>query len=111
MSDLTMSDMEMLLVRPCDGAPPGVEEQIAEWTAAHDGLILMATAAGSLIVALPQALKEQLRAHPLVGFVGGVNLQDDGRAARALKQRFAENAARQLVQRHARESKAGRAEP
>ena len=43
--------------------------------------------------------------------VQGVNLQDDGRAARALKQRFAENAARQLVQRHARESKAGRAEP
>jgi hypothetical protein len=104
-----MSEMEMLLVRPRDGAPPGVDEQIAEWTATHDGLILMATAAGSLVVALPRAHKEQLRAHPLVGFVGGVTLQGDGKAARALKQRFAENAARQLVQRHAPASAEGRA--
>jgi len=89
--------LESFLVRPVDNAPEGVLETLAEQVSLIGGLVLMATGAGSLVVALPHGGKERLTAHPHVALVGGVTLQPDGKAARALQERFVRNAARQLV--------------
>lgn len=90
---------EMFLVRARDGSPPDTNGLIAEFVANVGGLILMATGADSLIVALPSEAKPALEAHEFVGFVGGIGLDEEGKAARELKALFATNAARQLVER------------
>jgi hypothetical protein len=89
--------LESFIVRPSQDAPDGVLERLAEQVNLMGGLVLMATGSGSLVVALPRGGKERLSADPHVALVGGVTLQPDGRAARALQERFAMNAARQLV--------------
>ena len=92
-----LSDVELLLVRAKEGAGPGANEDLAEWVALRGGLVLMATGGDSLIVALSREAKEALQAHPLVELASGVELDDDGKGARALKGLFAANAARQLA--------------
>jgi hypothetical protein len=90
--------MELFLVRARDHAPDDASQDIADHAARHGGLILMATESGSLIIGMPPGTgKETLERHPQVGFVGGVTLNDRARGARALKQQFAINAARQLA--------------
>lgn len=96
---MDVPNVEMFLVRAREPKPTDANERIAEHVARHGGLVLMATAGESLFVALPNGGKEVLEACPLVGFVGGVRFDGDGKAARALKQCFALNAARQLVSR------------
>lgn len=90
---------EMFLVRAGESAPDDASERIAEHVARLGGLILMATAGGSLIVAMPPRGKEALEVCPLVGFVGPVQLSGGGKAARALRSRFAASADRQLAAR------------
>jgi hypothetical protein len=87
----------MFLVRAREGAPADAPETIAEYLSLRGGLVLMATAGASLIVAMPAGGKEVLERHELVGFVGGIVLDDEGKAARHLKALFALNAAKQLV--------------
>jgi hypothetical protein len=89
--------MDMFLVKAVDGSPPQAVEEIAEYAARHGGLVLMATAAGSLIVGMPADGKDTLERHPFVGFVGGVVLDESKPGARALRHTFALNAARQLA--------------
>jgi hypothetical protein len=89
----------MFLVRAHDAAPAQAVEEIAEYAAQHGGLVLMATAAGSLVLGMPPGGKDVLERHPQVGFVGGVALDSSKPGARALHQQFALNAARQLVGR------------
>jgi hypothetical protein len=91
--------MEMFLVRPGDTTPSQAIEEIAEYAAQHGGLVLMATTAGSLILGMPPGGKEVLERHPYVGFIGGVTIDESKPGARALRQRFALNAARQLAAR------------
>ena len=90
-------DVELLLVRAKEGAGPGANEELAEWVALRGGLVLMATGGESLIVALSREGKDMLQAHPLVELAGGVELDDEGKGARALKGLFAANAVRQLA--------------
>ena len=91
-----MNGVEMFLVRPRAGLADA-NQQIADHAARHGGLILMATQGGALIIGMPPGGKDVLESHPLVGFCGGVSLDRDGKGAEALRQRFAMNAARQLV--------------
>lgn len=91
---------ELFLVRPKDGqAGPEMARRLQEFVARHGGLVLMATAGGSFIVGMPPGGKEALQACPLLSFVGGVQLDAQGKAARALKKHFALNAVRQLLAR------------
>jgi hypothetical protein len=92
-----LDSMETLFVRLADDAPPDGAERIADQVAVLGGLVLMATGRGSLIVALPRDAKDAIAQHTLVSLVGGVTLSNEGKAARALQQQFALNAARQLV--------------
>ena len=71
--------------------------RLGELVAQLGGLILMATSGGALIVTLPRGAKERLESSPLVGFIGPVHLAGESKAARALRSRFAMNAARQLA--------------
>jgi hypothetical protein len=89
--------LESFLVRPSADAPDGILETLAEQVSLMGGLVLMATGGGSLVAALPRGGKERLSAHPHVDLVGGVTLRPDGRAARALQERWALNAAQQLA--------------
>lgn len=91
--------MDMFLVRARDDAPAQAIEEIAEYAAQHGGLVLMATAAGSLVLGMPPGGKDVLERHPQIGFVGGVALDPSKPGARALHQQFALNAALQLVGR------------
>jgi len=91
--------IETLIVRPQAGAPPTAKEEIAEFAAGHGGLVLMVTAGDALVLALPHEAKERIEGHPLVGFVGGINLDEEASGARGLKRIFAANAARQLEDR------------
>jgi hypothetical protein len=90
-------EMEMFLVRPKVESSTDAYEQIGEYVARHGGLVLMATSGGSLFVAISRGGKETLQACPQVGFVGGVHFDGDSKAARALKKRFALNAAKQMA--------------
>jgi glycosyltransferase involved in cell wall biosynthesis len=91
---------ELFLVRPSEGQQgPEVARRLREYLARHGGLLLMATAGGSFIVGMPPGGKEVLKSCPLVGFVGGVQLDGQGKAVRALKKHFALNAVRQLLAR------------
>jgi len=94
-----LGDIEMFLVKPAPGSGPEGAERIAEFASLRGGLILMATADGSLILAMPQGSKEPLEQHPLTVFVGGIGLEEDGKGAKALKKLFATNAAKQLIAR------------
>ena len=91
--------MEMFFVRPVAGSGPRQREQIAEFAALLGGVVLMATGSGALVLGMPAGQKDALAAHGLVAFVGGVNFNEDGPGVAALRQRFALNAARQLVAR------------
>lgn len=91
---------ELFLVRPADGrAGPEVPRLLQDYVARHGGLVLMATAGGSFIIGMPPGGREVLQACPLLSFVGGVQLDAQGKAARALKKHFALNAVRQLLAR------------
>jgi hypothetical protein len=89
--------LETFFVRAAPNAPADANEQIAERVLLAGGLVLMATGAGSLIVALPREAKDSLSANPLVGLVGGVTLDENAPGAKALRQEFARNAERQLA--------------
>ncbi len=97
----TPGDPQMFLVRARGQAPFDANQQITEYVSAHGGLVLMTTATGALIVAMGQGGKELLERHPSIAFVGGVVLDPSGKAVRALRQRFARNAAIQLAVRAA----------
>jgi hypothetical protein len=88
--------LETYLVRPAAGVPDDANERIAEQVLLSGGLVLMATGAGSLIVALSREAKDRLAASPLVGLVGGVTLDASAPGAKALRQQFSRNAERQL---------------
>ncbi len=92
-------DDELFLVRPVLGAPADAVPRIERHAASLGGLVLLRTGRGALVVTLPPGGKEELERSTLVGFVGGITLDDDTDAARGLKKAFARNA---LDQMHAR---------
>lgn len=92
-----MSDLEMFLVRPKPGTPPNATEAIATYAASKGGYVLMVTADRSLVVMMPDKGKQILEANVLVGFVGGVQLNEQGRAHKALEKVFITNVSRQLA--------------
>src|SRR5262245_923229 len=92
------SDIEMFLVRPRPAAPPHAVAEIAREAAALGGLILLETPA-YLITALPSKTKDRLEAHPQVALVGGISLDEEADAAKALKKLFVTNAAQHLASR------------
>ena len=104
-------DPEMFLVRPREDAADDADEQIADYVSRQGGLILMATTGQALFVAMPPGGKGILEACPFIGFVGGVHLEGQGKATRALRQRFAINAAKQLVLRQGGQDPAGALAP
>jgi hypothetical protein len=92
--------MQMYLVRPKDGAPEDTNEQIAAFVAQRGGYVLMATAAGSLILGMDDGHADALKAHFLVGFMGPVSFNPEGRATAQLQRIFATNVARQMLARN-----------
>ena len=92
---------EMLLVRPGETAPPEALERIADFVALCGGLVLMATAGRTLIVAMPPGGKQMLEGHPLIELASGLILDEAAEGSRHLKALFAGNAARQLAARAA----------
>jgi hypothetical protein len=89
----------MFLVRPAVEDDAGCLDQVSDLVERLDGLVLMATGGGGLIVGLPGGRKDLLAASPAVAFVGGVSFAEDAPGLAALRQRFAVNAARQLAAR------------
>jgi hypothetical protein len=74
-------------------------EALAEFIALRQGWILMATSAGSLIVAFDEAYVDAVRAHPSAELVGGLSFNPHGKAAEKLQKLFAHNVAQQLAAR------------
>jgi hypothetical protein len=91
--------IEMFLVRPAVEDDNGCLDQISDLVERLDGLVLMATGGGGVIVGLPAGRKDLLAASPAVAFVGGVSFAEDAPGLAALRQKFALNAARQLAAR------------
>jgi hypothetical protein len=89
----------MFLLRAHDGSAPSARAEIARYVERHAGTVLLATQGSSLIVAMPPGNKAILEACPQVAFIGAVNLDPAGKAAVALRRRFAVNTARQLAAR------------
>ena len=91
--------IEMFLVRPAVDDDSGCLDQISDLVERLDGLVLMATGGGGVVVGLPAGRKDLLAASPAVAFVGGVSFAEDAPGIAALRQKFAVNAARQLAAR------------
>lgn len=92
--------MQMYFVRPKESAPPDANEQIAGFVAQRGGYVLMATAGGSLIVGMDDQYFDGLKVHFLVGFVGPVSFNPEGKATSQLQRLFATNVARQMLARN-----------
>jgi len=93
--------VQIYLVHPKDNADDGARATIAEYIAARNGFILMASSYGSLIVAFDERYLSAIQSHHLVNFVGGVTLDPNAPGAAALRQLFAQNVALQLASRGA----------
>jgi hypothetical protein len=91
--------IEMFLVRPAVEDDSGCLDQISDLVDRLDGLVLMATGGGGVVVGLPAGRQDLLTASPAVAFVGGVSFAEDAPGLAALRQKFALNAARQLAAR------------
>ncbi len=91
--------IQMYLIQPKDNENDGARELIAEFITGRQGFILMATSYGSLIAAFDEIHLDAIKAHYLVDFVGGVQLNPQAPGATALQRVFAENVALQLVER------------
>ena len=89
--------IEMFLVQPAVVDDDGCLDRVSDLVDRLDGLVLMATGGGGLIVGLPAGRKDLLAASSAVGFVGGVSFAEDAPGLAALQHRFAVNAARQLA--------------
>jgi len=92
--------VQMYLVQPQGSNNDQARVTIAEFIANRQGFILMATSAGSLIVAFDESYLDEVKAHPLVDFVGGVTLNPDRPGTAAIKRLFAHNVALQLRNRN-----------
>lgn len=91
--------VQIYLVHPKDNNDERAREIIAEYIAACQGFILMASSYGSLIVAFDEQYLGAVKSHHLVEFAGGVTLDPNAPAAAAIRQLFAQNVAAQLVSR------------
>lgn len=91
--------VQIYLIHPKDNNDERAREVIAEYIAACQGYILMASSYGSLIVAFDEQYLSAVKAHQLVDFVGGVTLDPNAPAAAAIRQLFAQNVAAQMVSR------------
>jgi|SRR5262245_2480461 len=91
--------VQIYLVHPKDNTDDEARESIAEYIAACNGYILMASSYGSLIAAFDEKYLGAIKSHGLVNFVGGVTLDPNAPGAAALRQLFAQNVALQLANR------------
>lgn len=87
------------LVQPENTDDQHARESIAEFIARRQGLVLMATARGALIVAFDDQHLDAVKAHDRVRFVGPVTLDPQRPGAEKLQRLFARNAALQLASR------------
>ena len=71
---------------------------IAGFIAQLGGFVLMATSAGSLIVAFDDQFLSAVKGHHVVDFVGGVSFNPDGPLVEHLQRLFAQNVASQIVE-------------
>lgn len=88
--------VNMYLIQPKNAADDSAREQLAAFVANLGGFILMATSAGSLLVAFDEVHLSRVKQHDLVEFAGGVSLNPQAPGAAALQHKFAENIALQL---------------
>lgn len=91
--------VQTYLVQPEDTYDQSARETIAEFIARRQGLILMATGRGALIVAFDDQHLDAVKAHERVRFVGPVTLDPQRPGAERLQRLFARNAALQLASR------------
>jgi len=87
--------MQMYIVGVKGGITEASSHEVQRAVRASEGLILMVTRSGPL-VAVDDARVPALSKHPLIAFMGPVNLNPHGFAAERLQQIFAKNLSRQL---------------
>lgn len=104
--DQGRSRFEMFMVRPRPGAPPAAVARIASFADDLGGVILLETDR-FVIVTLPAGGKERLEAEPLVGLIGGITLDEEGKAARSMKELLMTNATRHLASKLGRATSGG----
>ena len=95
--------MQMYLVVTRDELTDATSREIQRYLHSCGGLILMVTRNGP-VVALDDAVAATVERHPLVRFLGGVQLNPRGLAADRLQRVFAENVSKQVVLRPADEA-------
>jgi hypothetical protein len=88
--------MQMWIIEQKGEYTPESSRTLQEFVHEHGGFILMVTRTGPL-VALEDSKAAVVEKHPLVAFMGPVQLNPHGIAARQLQQIFAENLAKQLT--------------
>ncbi len=91
-----LGEIELFIVQSTPGGPDDTAGEISRLVTQFHGFVLMTTGR-SLVVALPHGAKDRLEAAPEVGFVGGINLDEEADGARSLKKLFIENAVKQLA--------------
>ena len=90
--------IQMYLVQTRETECDDERAAIAGFIAQLGGYVLMATSAGSLIVAFDDQYLNAVKTHHVVDFVGGVSLNPDGPLVEHLQRLFAQNVASQIVE-------------
>ena len=90
--------VQMYIVQTREAESDQEREVIADFIAQLGGFVLMATSAGSLIVAFDDQYVNALRGHQVVDFVGGVSFSPEGPLVERLQRLSAENIASQIVE-------------
>ncbi|MEO0248441.1 MAG: hypothetical protein ABIN58_02635 [candidate division WOR-3 bacterium] len=90
--------VQMYLVQTKEAESDEERATIAGFIAQLGGFVLMATSAGSLIVAFDDQYLTAVKSHHLVDFVGGVSFNPNGPLVGHLQRLFAQNVASQMLE-------------
>jgi hypothetical protein len=90
--------IQMYIVQTKEAESDDERAAIAGFIAQLGGFVLMATSAGSLIVAFDDKYLNAVKGHNVVDFVGGVSFNPEGPLVELLQRRFAQNVASQIIE-------------
>jgi len=90
--------IQMYIVQTRETESDDERAAIAGFIAQLGGFVLMATSAGSLIVAFDDQYLNAVKGHHVVDFVGGVSFDPEGPLVEHLQRLFAQNVASQIAE-------------